>query len=397
MNRTRFACTRKLWQGRDALVLSNGVVRLTTLLGGGHIAQFTLEADGGSLNPLWVPPWSTIDPSRYREKIHRQFYGTITEGKLLSGLAGHSICLDYFGSPSPEEAQQGISQHGEAPCSRWRVTRIRKARTSVALTTTVRLPISGLIFSREIELRQQEPVTYFTETVRNTRRSDHFFHWIEHVTLGSPFLSRDDARITIPGTRALTDPHGYDEGKALLASNEEFRWPNAPLRQGGSIDLSQPFSTPGLGFVVAILIDERRQTGFVAAVNKAAGFLIAYCFRRADFPWIAVWEENCAIQARPWSGRTRARGLEFGTTPLPLGRRESFLSGQLFGIPTMTYVPALAKTTIRYVGFVARLPKAFGSVRDIAVELNTISIHPDSGRTFVVPAEGVVRFLNVET
>lgn len=395
MNRTRFACTRTLWQGRDALILSNGIVRLTTLLGGGHIAQFTFEADGASLNPLWVPPWSTIDPNRYRDKVHRQFYGSVTEGKLLSGLAGHSICLDYFGSPSPDEAQQGLSQHGEAPCSQWRATGIRKIKGAIALTTMVRLPVSGLIFSREVELRQRESVAYFTETVRNTRRSDHFFHWVEHVTLGSPFLSSHDARIAVSGAQALTDPHGYDEGKALLASNEEFCWPNAPLRQGGSIDLTQPFSTPGLGFVVATLIDERRQTGFVAAVNNRAELLIAYCFRRVDFPWVAVWEENCAIQAVPWGGRTRARGLEFGTTPLPLGRRESFTSGQLFGTPTMTYVPATGAKAIRYIALTARVPKDFGNVRDIEIELNNVRIHSDKSRAVLVPADGVARFLNI--
>lgn len=51
--------------------------------------------------------------------------------------------------------------------------------------------------------------------------------------------------------------------------------------------------------------------------------LIGYCFRREDFPWVAVWEENRAISAVPWQHRTEARGLEFGTTPTPSTREDA--------------------------------------------------------------------------
>jgi len=103
------------WRGRDAYTLSNAAIGLVTLTGGGHIAEFSLEQDYPPVSPLWTPPWETVEPFTYRASRHASRYGTITEGKLLSGLAGHSICLDYFGSPSAEEAQQGLSQHGEAP------------------------------------------------------------------------------------------------------------------------------------------------------------------------------------------------------------------------------------------------------------------------------------------
>src|SRR5271170_6118029 len=169
-------CKRSAWRGRKAYVLGNSVVRLTTLTGGGHIAEFQLE-DSPTVSPLWVPPWRTIEPHQYREKTHKRSYGAITEGKLLSGLVGHNICLDYFGSPSVEEAKQGLSQHGEAPCSKWREKSISLSQQRVALELSVRLPISGLRFSREIELRKGESVAYFKEVVCNERKTDHFFHW----------------------------------------------------------------------------------------------------------------------------------------------------------------------------------------------------------------------------
>src|ERR1044071_1891388 len=176
-------CKKTSWRGRNGFTLGNGVVRLVALTGGGHIAEFHLE-DKPSVSPLWVPPWKTIEPHQYKEKIHKKTYGTITEGKLLSGIVGHNICLDYFGSPSVEEAQCGLSQHGEAPWSKWNRRKLTKAGGKLAFEMSVRLPVAGLQFSRQIELREKESVVYFRETVRNERKADHFFHWTQHVTLG---------------------------------------------------------------------------------------------------------------------------------------------------------------------------------------------------------------------
>jgi hypothetical protein len=389
-------CKQASWKGRQAYVVGNNVIRLTTLTGGGHIADLHLEdaAGAGSVSPLWVPPWHTIDPQQYREKKHVREYGTITEGKLLSGLVGHNICLDYFGSPSTEEAKQGLSQHGEAPGSKWQKTGISLSKTRVALGMSVRLLVSGLRFSREIELRKDEPVVYFKEVVRNERKADHFFHWTQHVTLGPPFLTPEDGEVALPGTKAITYPHGFDEGKALLSSNREFRWPNAPLAKNGTIDLTRPFLRKGLGFVAATLLDKKKELGFVAALNRKSGLLIAYCFKRTDFPWVAIWEENMAISAAPWKQQTRARGLEFSTTPLPLLRREAFLAGRLFDEPTMTCIPALGKKTVQYAALLTRVPNGFDRVSGIELLEKHFLIRGAKKQTVTVPASGAEKLLD---
>src|SRR5579863_3838704 len=129
----RLSCRKTKWHGREAYLVTNGVVRLVMLIGGGHIAEFRFESLAGfpTTNPLWLPPWKTIEPYKYRADKHESQYGSITEGKLLSGISGHSICLDYFGSPSIEEARQGLSQHGEAPNVKWKVDRARVLRAAV--------------------------------------------------------------------------------------------------------------------------------------------------------------------------------------------------------------------------------------------------------------------------
>lgn len=382
---SRTFCKKTSWRGREAYLLGNGLVRLIALTGGGHVAEFRFDESSGfpTTSPLWIPPWKTIEPYRYRPELHASRYGPAMAGKLLSGLVGHSICLDYFGSPSPEESKYGLSQHGEAPSARWHKSNLRLTRQEVSLKLSVTLPVAGLRFSREIKLRQGQALACFKETVINEKKCDHFFHWTQHVTLGPPFLSARDSIVVLPGTQGMTSPDGYDEGKALLKSGSVFRWPMAPARGGGKVDLTRPFLRRGLGFVVGVLLDPRREFGFVAALNRRQNLLMAYCFKRRDFPWAAVWEENQAIAAVPWKRRTSARGLEFGSTALPVPRREALTYGTVFGTPTFAYIPARGRKTTRYVAFLARVPSDWKGVRDIQVSGNEILVYGSDRRSIV--------------
>lgn len=381
----RLFCKPTKWHGRSAYVLGNSLLRLTTLTGGGHIAEFQLE-QSPRVSPLWVPPWNTIEPQSYREKVHKPRYGTITEGKLLSGIVGHNICLDYFGSPSAEESQAGLSQHGEAASSLWRKLAIDRGAEFIALKMSVHLPVAGLHFTRQIELRKDESVAYMTEVVENRRKADHFFHWTQHVTLGPQFLVPGEASISLPGTRGMTDPSGYEGATPLLDANQEFSWPHAPLASGGGVDLRSPFIRKGCGFVVGVLLDKTKEIGFVTAVNRKLGLLIAYCFRREDFPWVAVWEENCGIATPPWNGVTQARGLEFSTTPLPMLRRDSFLAGRLFGETTLTWVPARTSRTVRYVAVLSHVPRDLDAIHNVTVNDRAIHVQGASGQQLTIPS-----------
>jgi hypothetical protein len=359
-------CKSSSWRGRQAFILENDLIRLITLTGGGHIAEFRFREGSGlsTMNPLWIPPWKTIEPYRYREKAHAAAYGTPVVGRMISGIVGHNLCLDYFGGPSEEEARQGLSIHGEAPSLRWRKVRARVSQHEAVLELAVRLPMARLRFHRQIKVRRGESVVYFKEEVLNEARADHFCHWTQHVTLGPPFLAPEDSRVFISGTRARTFPHGY-EGKALLESSQNFRWPHAPGTTAASVDLGRPFIRAGLGFVATVLMDPRRKQEYITALNAREHLLLGYCFARADFPWTAVWEENRARTDAPWSGQTQARGLEFGSTPFPVGRHEAFANGPLFGAPHFSVIPARSRKTVAYVSFLAAVPPGFREVGDI--------------------------------
>jgi hypothetical protein len=393
--RSILSCSSTTWRGRKAYLLKNGSVQLVTLTGGGHIAEFRF-VDGSPfsrLNPLWVPPWKTMEPHNYSEKAHSRLYGSLLEGKLLSGIVGHNICLDYFGPPTLAETRQGLSQHGEAPMSKWQKTECRTDGRKASLTLSTRLPGAGLAFSRNIQLRRGAPVAYFTETVTNERKKDHFFHWTQHVTLGPPFISARDSRVALPGTRGMTFPHSYSDGKDVLATSRPFRWPLAPDPKGKPVDLRRTLLRSGAGLVAGVLLDLRSPLGFVAAFNLQHRLLIAYVFNRSDFPWVAVWEENRAIEGPPWRKRTQTRGLEFGTTALPVPREEAYDIGALYGVPTFASVPARGRKTVRYLAFLAQVPSELTDIRTIEIDANGIVVRGKSkGVSVHIHATGLSNF-----
>ena len=132
---------------------------------------------------------------------------------------------------------------------------------------------------------------------------------------------------------------------------------------------------------------------YIAALNQPNRLLMGYCFRRGDFPWVAIWEENQSRAGAPWNGRCQTRGLEFGSTPSPVTRREAFALAPLFDTPTFSIVPAKGKTTVSYVSFLAQVPEDFGAVRDIQ---HGQERNPDPGEwppvTMHLPAAGLAEF-----
>jgi hypothetical protein len=376
------------WRGRPALRLSNGIVDQVALQGGGHIAEFCFT--GGASKPwtnvLWECPWEGAAPGTAKARRLAASYGPKGVGEFLASYTGHALCLDYFGMPSAEEVRQGLPLHGEAGCANWHVIR-RATRAAARTDWRVDLASAGLRFERGIELRKGESVAVFRESVTNQRDADHYFHWVQHVTFGPPFLDAQCSRVFLSGTRGRTWPLGYEK-KSLVSADREFRWPRAPRETGGAADLSIPFRERGKGFVVSVLLDPGREMQYVAALNWRLGLVAGYVFRRKDFPWVAVWEENCARKYPPWKGKTQARGIEFGTTPMPIGKEATFLAGKVFDTPGWARIPARGRQNAVYAAFLAEVPKSWRSIRDIQTAKNGLVIKGRGANDTVTIAAG---------
>src|SRR5213593_1881905 len=122
--------------GRRAAFIKNNDLRVTVLNEGGHIAEILDKHSG--VNPLWIPPWPSIEPSTYDPGKHPQFGGG-SDARLLAGIMGHNLCLDIFGPPSAEEAAAGMTAHGEGSVARYEINEADRQ-----LTMRTHLPLAQL-------------------------------------------------------------------------------------------------------------------------------------------------------------------------------------------------------------------------------------------------------------
>ena len=289
--------------GRRGYRISTEWGHVAALEGGGHISELRLNS-ALEVNPLWKPHWTTIDPQRYSRGRHQRAYGPPPDGKLLAGIAGHSLSFDYFGPPSVAETAAGLSTHGEAPSAKW-----RKFKSAVATRPTLRygsmLREAQIDFVRTISLDRKNPVVYCEEHAENRSSYDRPISWNEHVTFGPPFLECETTIFDMPATRAKVCSQSYSE-RIFLQPDAEFTWPNAPRKDGGHSNLR---TTPDerFGHYTAQLLDPGLPIAFISACNPRQRLLVAYVFRRADFPWVGNWEERHNRTGAPWKGNAFCR------------------------------------------------------------------------------------------
>jgi len=384
-------CQQTQWHSRPAYVLSNDQVELTHLTGGGQIVDLHFLA-GDQVNPFWIPHWELRDPMEYRDDRDAAKYGPQGTGKLLSAIAGHSLCLEPFGVPSAEEIRAGATLHGEAGVCHWQAECAHGPETG-EMRFTVPLPGDGLDFARTVSLRHGESAVRIRETVHNRRNADRLIQWQQHVTLAPPFVTREDCRIVLPGAHGVTFPDGY-EGRELLARDAEFQWPLAPAANGGSVDLQIPFQKQGKGLIAGVQVDPHRDIAFVCAVNRRRNLVFGCVFRRNDFPWITLWEENRARTGVPWSGVEQASAIEFGVSPMPIGRAETLRRDEQFGTPVMANLSAESSISASYLMFLAHVSGGPQSIAGLACGDNELRLLNDSGGTIsTVSVHGAHEFL----
>jgi hypothetical protein len=333
-----------LYRGRRAARLENEVLRVTVLREGGHIAEVLDKTTG--VSPLWTPPWPSIEPSTYEHAVHPEYGGGV-DASLLSGIMGHNLCLDIFGGPSDAEAAAGLPVHGEASLVRYELEQSGQTLVQRAL-----LPLTNLRVERRIQLAGR--IVRVEESVENLSGVDRPVGWTEHVTLGPPFLQKGVTEFRASASRSKVFERPFGSADYLVPA-AEFDWPHAPrlvsdaaATGGGTADLRRSSPAAASSAYTAHLMDPKRDTAFFVAFSPDARLAFGYVWRRADFPWMGIWEENASRPQPPWNGSTLARGMEFGASPFPETRREMIERGRLFGVPTFRWIPAATRVTAEY-------------------------------------------------
>jgi len=336
------------FHNRRAAQIENDSVRLTVTAEGGHIAEVLHKPSG--VNPLWIPPWPSIEPSAWSREKHPE-YGADAESKLLSGIMGHNLCLDLFGAPSPEEAAAGMTVHGEASILRYQISCGERE-----LTASCFMPMAQLQFERRIRLDGGRVL--ITETVENMTVLDRPIAWTQHATLGLPFLDKGVTQFRAPGTKARS-----------LGATDDFEWPLKPSA-GRAEDMRVFTNAPASAGFDSVLMDPGRDQAYFFSFSPTTEVLFGYVWERADFPWLGIWEENYSRGHPPWNRRTLTRGMEFGVSPVPESRRQMIDRRSMFGVPGYRWLPAKTKAQVEYWAFITSAVSIPESLEELQVDVS---------------------------
>jgi hypothetical protein len=234
--------------------------------------------------------------------------------------------------------------HGETGTVNWTQT----GSGGDWLELAAELPESHIRLIRRLAIRGT--VARFDETATNEAAWDRPVGWCEHVTMGAPFLERGVTTFAASATR----------GKPLgSGTSSQQRWPRGG-ENGNEIDLSTVRRAKSGGGVNNYLVDPSREIGYFAAFNPKFSLVFGYVFRRAEFPWLNVWES--------YLPEMFTRGMEFSNTPVHGTARALMNEATLWNMPTFEWLHAKGSIHKRYAVFSTSVPKNFGGVQDVRIE-----------------------------
>ncbi len=342
------------FEGNPATVLENSKLELTITTKGGTLAGMTLKDDAEKLSPLWNPI-----------RMARELGHTAK----FDGGAGLFVCVDGFGPVSAEEKAAGLPGHGEAHSQIFAV-QASTVNGGAEVTLSGDLPLVHETLTRTFRLLDGENVVLVESELENLLAFDRPVNWAEHATIGSPFLERGVTVVDFSGTRSQTRPYtgtGMRDAERRVVPGKDFTWPVAPGLDGKEINLRETPEHPHFLDHATTLLDPGRELEWVTAINEKQGLLIGYLFRRSDYPWLQYWGYYPASEKM-------ARGMEFGTQPYDVPRREAISMGKMFDTPTYRWLPAKGKIETRFLIFYTKIPDGFHKVDDVTMAGGAIVI-----------------------
>jgi hypothetical protein len=212
-----------------------------------------------------------------------------------------------------------------------------------------------------VEVVDGEQVVYVESELENLLSFDRPINWAEHGTIGTPFLLPEKTVVDASVGRCQTRPHAKQPANRTLAPGVEFTYPEAPLIDSGKRNIRAVPGKPDSMDHTGCLLDPSRRLVFVTALRTDKKLLFGYLIRREEYPWLQEWMNYPPSLAL-------ARGLEFGTQPFDVSRRQTVEMGNLFGVPAFRWLPAKSKIGSRFLMFYTQVPDGFSRVDDVRQE-----------------------------
>jgi hypothetical protein len=348
--------------GRSSVLLSNGTVRLVIDPVGGMTPEFSIRRGNEHLRAHWLPEFREETGAPYSEKTHGSFW----KAKLLYNIAGDFLCSPNFG---PDCVVDGVSHpaHGWTAEDEWTVEglSVDEGRGSATARFSMKSPDASmpLRWDRNDQVFAGQPAYFSSVRISNSGNKPLSINVARHNTIGSPFLEAG-CRISLSADRFIAAPAGteFDTTGRLVQGGEFSSLASAPLRSGGTVDLSLVPGMIGSTDLITGAIPRKAGLGWSCVVNPKRG--LAYlCF----FPGAAnlpageialsfndLWLQYGGRRFTPWAkteggeDRTYCLGTENAVGAFANGLEWSRANPVLLGNPTMVEIPAGGSRTLRY-------------------------------------------------
>jgi hypothetical protein len=349
--------TPGLLHGRRALTLSNGRFSLSLLPGGGYIGDVHLvSADPrANISPMRVPDYQTIDPYTFDPARDAAKYSNAYNRRVMAGYMGHFTCFPQFGYSKAEFEASGYGSHGELIIRKWE----RESAPAGELAMRVHLPLNQYDFRRRITMLPGETVAYVEETAESLVAYERPFQWVQHVTMGPPFVALNRMWADGSAEAVWTGP----KPGAITP------WPHYQGADGKPAD-ARIFS----GHTVPWRMQRQKPRNWLAAYSADYRLLLAHIYEAAPNPWVLDWQSNLARATFAPLGRMVARGLCWGNSPLSVGIKDNVRLGEVEGVPTYGWMGAKGRRSQRYLIVMAEIPRGWRGTADIAAGNGLIRI-----------------------
>jgi hypothetical protein len=367
----------EMFHGRHAYVLDNGLIRVSLLRGGGHIAEIRFLSDDPkkSVNPMRIPHYQTIEPYEYDPAKHDALFTDGSHRWLSSGYMGHLLCFPTFGPPSSEdEVRNQLGNHGEAPIVEWKQQKFEVNKEGVTLWYGADLPKTQYRVARKVTLPAGATSLYVEEWVENLLLFDRPINWVQHATFGPPLAEPGHCFLDVSATRGEVDEEVSESEHDSLKPGSAIEWPSGYDPSGQPISLRPFQSAPHSGTYFALLLDQKRPQSYFTMYHDKFPVLVGYLFPTVDYPWLGDFQENQRITEVPWDGKVVTRGIEFGTTPFPEGLKKSVERERMFGVPTYRWIGGKQRLKTNFIVFLAEVPVGFAGVSDVTSEAGSVLV-----------------------
>ncbi len=277
--------------GWEAVTLEDDDLSVTVLPAKGAEVTSLVHRQSG-VDVLFSAPWGLQPPgSPPRE-------GSDGAPFLENYAGGWQELFPNAGDPCQHRGRS-LPFHGEVATVPWEW----RALDDGGLGLAVDCPISPLRVKRE--MRVAGGTLRVEESAINLSGEPEQIVWGHHLVLGPPLIAAG-ARFLTSARTIVTIPEMWED-TARLEPGQRNSWPQAQLRDGGEVDLSEIPGEEAQSHDDVYLTD--LDGGWAEVVNDALDLRVRLDWDPAVFRWIISWQPFGGARAMPLAG-AYALGVE---------------------------------------------------------------------------------------